>query len=412
MKKLILGFAFLFAAIPCQAKIITVDNDGSADFANIQAAIDDANNGDVVEVQPGTYTGPGNRNIDFKGKAITVRSIDPKDPNIIETTIIDCNGTEAEPHRGFYFHNHEGSASVLSGITVKNGYAAVGAGIYCRSASPTVDKCIIVDNTARHHGGGIYCETSNAIITNCVLRYNKAERGHGGGIFCLRSNPSINTCVINHNSAGSSGGGLFNNNSYPTLIDCQITQNSAGHHGGAIFNINGSEPIQAGCTLYDNQAGYPGNETYNYEDAKQNQTTLENVAAGKSFDNPPPQFFGEHSSSHIYYVNGACGNDDWTGLSHECTEPSGPKRTIQSAINDSNDGDIIIIYPGIYYECLLIQGKDISLRSVDPCDPKIVETTVFDGSGGGTVLRIIDANAVIDGLTVANGLGDPNGGGI
>lgn len=34
------------------ARIITVDDDGPADFNNIQAAIDDANDGDTVEVQP------------------------------------------------------------------------------------------------------------------------------------------------------------------------------------------------------------------------------------------------------------------------------------------------------------------------------------------------------------------------
>ena len=51
-----------------------------ADFNTIQAAINDANNGDTIIVQTGTYTGDGNRNIDFKGKAITVRSTNPFDP--------------------------------------------------------------------------------------------------------------------------------------------------------------------------------------------------------------------------------------------------------------------------------------------------------------------------------------------
>jgi pectin methylesterase-like acyl-CoA thioesterase len=53
-------------------RVITVDDDGPADFSTIQAAIDDAVDGDVVEVKPGTYTGEGNRDIDYKGKGITV----------------------------------------------------------------------------------------------------------------------------------------------------------------------------------------------------------------------------------------------------------------------------------------------------------------------------------------------------
>ena len=65
----------LFSA-GAHAKIITVDDDGPADFNSIQAAIDDASHGDVIEVQPGTYTGDGNRDIDFLGKAISGRLTD------------------------------------------------------------------------------------------------------------------------------------------------------------------------------------------------------------------------------------------------------------------------------------------------------------------------------------------------
>ncbi|MCI0366089.1 MAG: hypothetical protein L0Y44_07815 [Phycisphaerales bacterium] len=45
-----------------------------AEYATIQAAIDAAAPGDIVQVADGVYTGPGNTNVDFFGKAITVRS--------------------------------------------------------------------------------------------------------------------------------------------------------------------------------------------------------------------------------------------------------------------------------------------------------------------------------------------------
>ncbi|GAF98529.1 unnamed protein product, partial [marine sediment metagenome] len=59
-------------------------------YTTIQAAINDANFGDTVLVHPGTYTGPDNRDLDFLGKAITVRSDNPEDQGVVTTTIIDC----------------------------------------------------------------------------------------------------------------------------------------------------------------------------------------------------------------------------------------------------------------------------------------------------------------------------------
>jgi uncharacterized repeat protein (TIGR01451 family) len=92
-------------------------------FDAIQKAINAASDDDTVIVLPGTYTGTGNRDIDFNGKTITVRSSNPDDPNIVASTIIDCQGTEAEPHRAFYFHTGEDQASVVHGLTIINGYA-------------------------------------------------------------------------------------------------------------------------------------------------------------------------------------------------------------------------------------------------------------------------------------------------
>ncbi|MBN2589216.1 MAG: hypothetical protein JXA96_05110, partial [Sedimentisphaerales bacterium] len=70
----------IFTPIPETLKV-------PSDYPNIQAAIDDANDGDIVLVAPGTYTGEGNRDIDFMGKAITVKS--EYGP---ESCIIQCGG--------------------------------------------------------------------------------------------------------------------------------------------------------------------------------------------------------------------------------------------------------------------------------------------------------------------------------
>ena len=86
------------------------------EFSTIQGAIDAAVDGDTVIVADGTYTGEGNRDLDFSGKAITVRS-----ENGAENCIINCEGTEAEYHRGFNFINGEDAVSVLDSFTIING---------------------------------------------------------------------------------------------------------------------------------------------------------------------------------------------------------------------------------------------------------------------------------------------------
>ena len=231
------------------------------DFPTIQAAIDGVWDGDTVIVANGTYTGPGNRDIDFKGKAITVRS-----ENGPENCIIDCNGSEAESHRGFYFHNSEGADSALEGFTIINGYGPLmckeygcfscGGAIYCHNSSPTINNCIICENVAGYIGGGMYNLNSSPTLTNCTFYGNSADWG-GGMHNSFRSSPTLANCTFSGNSAGIYGGGMSNeDNSNPTLTNCAFNENTAGQGGGGMFNFENS-PRLTNCT-------FRGNSTFDY----------------------------------------------------------------------------------------------------------------------------------------------------
>ena len=87
------------------------------DYSTIQAGIDAAAVGDTVLVTDGTYTGQGNRDLDFEGKAITVQS--ENGPN---NCIINCEGSWDAERQGFYFHSGETNSSVVRGLTIRNGY--------------------------------------------------------------------------------------------------------------------------------------------------------------------------------------------------------------------------------------------------------------------------------------------------
>ena len=197
-------------------------------LASIQSAINAARSGDTVVVQPGKYV----ENIDFLGKAITVRSKDPENPSIVATTIID-GGKKGSV---VTFDSSESAASVLSGFIITNGLADWGGGIYCGLWTvPTVRNNRIVENTALQGGGGIYCAYSITASRN-VISFNHANLV-GGGIFADSSSwPLLTSNFIINNSAGDSGGGIFCAQfCIGRIINNTVADNSAPVLGGGLY---------------------------------------------------------------------------------------------------------------------------------------------------------------------------------
>ena len=170
-----------FQALLCAGLILGISAGASAtvlqvpsEYPTIQSAIDAAVDGDTVLVAEGTYTGDGNRDLDFGGKNLCVMS-----ENGPARTIIDCEGDSLDLHRGFNFHSGEDSTSVVQGFTITNGYVpGNGGGIYCRNANPLILRNTIADNYAspgswlEGKGGGIYCRSSSPTIANNTIRRN------------------------------------------------------------------------------------------------------------------------------------------------------------------------------------------------------------------------------------------------
>jgi len=219
------------------------------DYPTIQAGIDAAKDGDTVLVADGVYTGEGNHNLSFNGKAITVRS-----ENGPDNCIIDC---EREGwSRGFYLQSCD-TESVVKGFTITR---ANSSGIYCCDSSPTITNCTITGNTAGYYGGGIYCYNSDPTITDCTITGNTAGY-YGGGIYCYRSDPTITNCAITENTAHFGGGIYCYYNTSPTIINCTITGNTASR-GGGIYCYYNTSPTIVNCTIDGNTAEYEGGGIY------------------------------------------------------------------------------------------------------------------------------------------------------
>ncbi len=160
---------------------------------------------------PGTFSGPGNRDIDLMGKAIVVRSQND-DPG---ECIIDCGGTPANPHRGFIVANLETTATVLRGLTIMNGYAEFGGGIYLGDpadkdamVTPTIENCRFQNNRALSGGGAMYIfQGSSPQVSDCLFQGNFAHDG-GGMYLYWYSSARFTSCVFDSNTAVVNGGGV------------------------------------------------------------------------------------------------------------------------------------------------------------------------------------------------------------
>jgi hypothetical protein len=165
--RLILGL-LLVLSTPALATTYLVRPDGTGDFPTIQTAIHVAFPGDIIELADGTFTGDGNRDIDFLGKPITVRS----QSGDRDACIIDCQGSFEEYHRGFLFIAGEGPESILEGITIRNGGEFGFGGLNRLPDSRRTEPCPQFINDRRpaagrssnSAGGAIYCAGAGPIM--------------------------------------------------------------------------------------------------------------------------------------------------------------------------------------------------------------------------------------------------------
>ena len=82
--------------------------------------------------------------------------------------------------------------------------------------------------------------------------------------------------------------------------------------------------------------------------------------------------------------------------------------TIQQAIQASDNGDVVVVGPGTYFETISFLGKNITVTSTDPNDPDIVAGTVINGNNQGSVVTFNSgetSEAVLTGFTITGGYG-------
>jgi hypothetical protein len=224
-----------------------VHADGSGTYSSIQAAIDNFPHcfGDTIYLANGLFWGPGNRDLDFQGDSIVLAS-QSGNP---DSCIIDCQGTESEPHRGFLFHSGETSEAVIDGITIMGGYAEEGGAIKCENgSSPTIRNCVLRDNYATS-GGALHCSESSEPLVEFTLAYSN-DASTGGAVFSDNSSPTFENCTISYNSSPIAGA-AFLLYSTPSFENCILSHSI---DGAAIYCVD-SSPVLSCTDVVWNEGG-------------------------------------------------------------------------------------------------------------------------------------------------------------
>jgi hypothetical protein len=253
----------------------------SSPFATLAEAFAVAVDSHVIELADGVYSGPQNRDLDFGGRELTVRSA-----NGPAGCVLDLQGS------GRAFTLDSGEQGVLvQGLTIRNGSASQGGAIWSGNASYTLERCVFEGCQASASGGAVFamallaptpptvtlvestfrgCAADGAgaaalsyvraQVDACLFEDNLSTSSAGALSLLVRGGASwVTRAVFLGNAASTSGGGMtastLGAGDEVVVVDALMAGNAAGV-GGALW-ADGRVTVAA-STLVSNTAGTRG----------------------------------------------------------------------------------------------------------------------------------------------------------
>jgi hypothetical protein len=235
----------------------TVQVEGGT-HTDLQTALDDAADGDRIEVGPGTWIGPFNPG----GKDLSVVGVQGA-----ELTILDGQGVDDQPV--WNLDSGEPVSFTLQGFTITGGTGRryswdtgtgwMGGGVHLRESSATIRDCVFTGNVAVHTGqsvgAGVALIGAELVLEDTVFSDNTAYYG-GGGVVVINGTATLTDVAFSGNTGNRGGALAVVQGSHVDLVDSTFTDNVGGT-GGAIW-VKDATVSSTRSTLSGNRAWHSG----------------------------------------------------------------------------------------------------------------------------------------------------------
>ena len=244
----------IFCVLLTASRSLASEREVPGQYPTIQAAVNASGSGDTIIIAPGTYV----ENVILAAN-LTLRSIDPNDPAIVETTVIDANETDRvldwEISQSGEFLNIDG-LTLTGGVT--QGNDSKGGALRSKAGTITIKNCRIIGNQAQV-AGGIYSEQGKLTCTDTLFQQNMSHdtnSGSGGAIYTPAGELVLLRCLFIQNSSPFEGGAVATDNAPLTAKDCLFKLNT-GQRGGGI-NVSHTTSVIDNCLFLENTATLNG----------------------------------------------------------------------------------------------------------------------------------------------------------
>ncbi len=255
----------------CIEGTLEIAERGGRGYSDLQLAVDEASDGDLIELCDGAHEVSQIR-ID---RAVTIasRSGDPasaalvgddRESVLIVTGALTLRGVTVRGGRGTTVDGarrgggilayEEGSSLVIEDCVIESNRAEWGGGVYARDLELT--RTVVRDNEGEvlSLGGGIYTLEGGVVsITDCRFAENTAFYGAG---LRISGDATLIRTVVADNEALVSGGGVWSEGAI-TLEGVTVSGNDASN-GGGWYAPSGTITADAATVIENNTASSSG----------------------------------------------------------------------------------------------------------------------------------------------------------